>query len=261
MGTPPFVGSNPTRSVSLSLAISVLPGSKAAMPTPAVISQLSSVAVKRLGGNLRLLALYGSAADRPLEAHDLDFFLIVDAVENCVTQATRNCRDLFPSVQFFVLSADEYASLPGFFRFQFAFARTLAGDLALPPPTRDDAIDSITHGYTDTLRTIRQQLKRRDWTIGDDWARQVWWNLKSFKYATLDLCWLLRRERPTDIGRAALILEAEGLSAAAQALTEWPSSLETLASRLKREPISWVLHWEPRIAAAYTEVRPYLREK
>lgn len=231
------------------------------MPTPTVISQLSAIATKRLGGNLRLLALYGSAADRPLEAHDLDFFLVVDAVENCVTHATRDCRDLFPQVQFFVLSASEYTVLPGFFRFQFAFADILAGELALPTPTREDALDSITHGYTDTLRTIRQQLKRRDWAIGDDWARQVWWNLKSFRYATFDLCWLLRRERPTDTGRAALILEAEGLSAAARALTEWPADLETLATRLKRDPISWVLHWEPRISAAYTEIRPYLRGK
>ena len=231
------------------------------MPTPALINQLSSIAIKRLGGNLRLLALYGSAADRPLEAHDLDFFLVVDAVENCVTHATRDCRDVFPPVQFFVLSAAEYDALPGFYRFQFAFARPLAGDLTLPVPAREDAIDSITHGYTDTLRTIRQQFKRRDWAIGDDWARQVWWNLKSFKYATLDLCWLLRRERPTDIGRAALILEAEGLSAAARALTEWPDGIETLAARLKRDPISWVLHWEPRISAAYAEVRPYLRGK
>ena len=231
------------------------------MPTPDIISQLSAIAVKRLGGNLRLLALYGSAADRPLEAHDLDFFLVVDAVENCVTHATRDCRDLFPQVQFFVLSASEYAVLPGFFRFQFAFANVLAGNLALPTPTREDAVDSITHGYTDTLRTIRQQLKRREWAIGDDWARQVWWNLKSFRYATLDLCWLLRRERPTDISRAALILEAEGLSAAARTLTEWPADLETLATRLKRDPISWVLHWEPRLSAAYAEIRPYLRGK
>ena len=230
------------------------------MPTPDVINQLSSVAAKRLGGNLRLLALYGSAADRPLEANDLDFFLVVDAVENCVTHATRDCRDLFPKVQFFVLSASEYEVLPGFFRFQLAFAQSLAGDLTLPVPTHEDAIDSITHGFTDTLRTIRQQFKRREWAIGDDWARQVWWNLKSFQYATLDVCWLLRRERPTNIERAALILEAEGLSAAARALTEWPD-LETLATRLKRNPISWVLHWEPRIAAAYAEVRPYLRGK
>ena len=230
------------------------------MPTSAVISQLSTVAAKRLGGNLRLLALYGSAADRPLEAHDLDFLLVVDSVESCVTIATRDCRDLFPQVQFFVLSAEEYAALPGFYRFQFAFARTLAGDLSLPEPTREDAMDSITHGFTDTLRTMRQQFKRREWAIGDDWARQVWWNLKSFRYATLDLCWLLRRERPTDIGRAALILEAEGLTGAARALTEWPT-LEALAVRLKRDPISWLLHWEALVAAAYAESRPYLRGK
>ncbi len=230
------------------------------MPTAAVITQLADVAAKRLGGNLRLLALYGSAADRPQEAHDLDFLLIVDDVESCVTYATRDCRDLFPQVQFFVLSAEEYASLPGFYRFQFAFARKLSGDLALPVPTREDAVDSITHGYTDTLRTLRQQFKRREWAMADDWARQVWWNLKSFKYATLDVCWLLRRERPSDIGRAALILEAEGLENAAHALTEWPD-LETLAQRLRRDPLSWVMRWEPLLTAAYTEVRPYLRGK
>lgn len=230
------------------------------MPTTAVISQLAGTAAKRLGGNLRLLALYGSAADRPQEAHDLDFLLVVDAVESCVTHATRDCRDLFPQVQFFVLSADEYAVLPGFYRFQFAFAHKLSGDLSLPVPTREDAVDSITHGYTDTLRTLRQQFKRREWAMADDWARQVWWNLKSFKYATLDVCWLLRRERPTDIGRAALILEAEGLESAARALTEWPD-LEPLAKRLLRDPLSWVQRWEPLIAAAYTEVRPYLRGK
>lgn len=230
------------------------------MPSDALISQLASVAAKRLGGNLRLLALYGSGADRPAQAHDLDFFLVVDAVENCVTQATRGCRDLYPSVQFFVLSSDEYEALPGFFRFQFAFARKLAGDLALPMPTREDAVDSITHGFTDTLRTLRQQLKRREWAIGDDWAMQVWWNLKSFKYATLDVCWLLRRERPTDADRAAVVLEAEGLDRAARALTEWPD-LPTLTRRLRRDPLSWVLHWEPRVAAAYAEVRPYLRGK
>ena len=117
------------------------------MPAPVLIDQLSQIATKRLGGNLRLLALYGSAADRPLEAHDLDFFLVVDAVENCVTHATRDCRDLFPQVQFFVLSAEEYAVLPGFFRFQFAFARQLAGDLTLPLPSREDAMA--------TLRTLR----------------------------------------------------------------------------------------------------------
>ena len=230
------------------------------MPSPAVISQLAAVTVKRLGGNQRLLALYGSAADRPQGAHDLDFLLVVDAVEDCVTHATRDCRDRFPPVQFFVLSAEEYALLPGFYRFQFAFARPLAGDLALPPPTRADAVDSIAHGYTDTLRTLRQQFKRREWAIADDWARQVWWNLKSFKYASLDVCWLLRGERPTDPDRAALILEAEGLSKAARALTEWPD-LEPLAQRLTRDPLPWILQWEARVAAAYAEVRPYLRGK
>ena len=139
MGTPPFVGSNPTRSAIFSREALCLRSSWeqiAAMPTPAVISQLSSIAAKRLGGNLRLLALYGSAADRPLEAHDLDFFLVVDAVENCVTHATRDCRDVFPSVQFFVLSADEYAVLPGFYRFQLAFAQSLCrrSDPARPDP-------------------------------------------------------------------------------------------------------------------------------
>ena len=230
------------------------------MPSADVISQLAATAARRLGGNLRLLALYGSGADRPQEAHDLDFLLVVDYVENCVTHATRDCRDLFPQVQFFVLSATEYASLPGFYRFQFAFARVLEGALALPTPTREDAIDSITHGYTDTLRTLRQQFKRREWAMGDDWVRQVWWNLKSFQYATLDLCWLLRRERPTDKSRAALILEAEGLSEAARALTEWPD-LETAAQRLKRDPISWLMYWEPLITAAYSEVRATLRGK
>ncbi len=230
------------------------------MPSAALIQQLVSVAAKRLGGNLRLLALYGSAAARPQEAHDLDFLLVVDDVESCVTYATRDCRAIFPQVQFFVLTAAEYALLPAFYRFQFAFARQLSGDLALPVPTREDAVDSITHGYTDTLRTLRQQFKRREWAMADDWARQVWWNLKSFKYATLDVCWLLRRERPTDPDRAALILEAEGLSHAARALTEWPE-LEPLAQRLRRDPLSWIMHWEPLIAAAYTEVRPYLRGK
>ncbi len=230
------------------------------MPNPDVIPQLAQIAAKRLGGNLRLLALYGSGADRPAQAHDLDFLLVVDAVESCVAEATRDCRALYPSVQFFVLSAEELQVLPGFYRFQFAFARLLDGDLTLPAPTREDAVDSITHGFTDTLRTLRQQLKRREWAIGDDWARQVWWNLKSFKYATLDACWLLRRERPTDVDRAAVILEAAGLDAAARALTEWPD-LETLARRLTRDPLSWVLHWEPRIAAAYADVRPLLRGK
>ncbi len=230
------------------------------MPSQALISQLTKVATKRLGGNLRLLALYGSAADQPEAAHDLDFLLVVDAVENCVTHATRDCRDLFPQIQFFVLSTEEYAALPGFFRFQFAFAHSLGGDLALPAPTREDAVDSITHGYTDTLRTLRQQFKRREWAMADDWARQVWWNLKSFKYASLDVCWLLRCERPTDTERAAVILEAAGLANASRALTEWPD-LDTAANRLLRDPLSWLLHWEPRIAAAYAEVRPLLRGK
>ena len=60
--------------------------------------------------------------------------------------------------------------------------------------------------------------------------------------------------------RAALILEAEGLAHCAKVLTEWPE-LEPLAQRLLRDPLSWVLHWEPLIAAAYAEVRPYLRGK
>ena len=124
---------------------------------------------------------------------------------------------------------------PAFIRFQFAFARVLGGDLTLPVPTREDAVESITHGYTDTLRTLRQQFKRREWAMADDWARQVWWNLKSFKYATLDVCWLLRRERPTDPERAALILEAEGLTHAARALTEWPD-LEPLAPAAPARP-------------------------
>jgi len=230
------------------------------MPTQAVIQQLATVAAKRLGGNLRLLALYGSAADRPQTAHDLDFLLVVDDVENCVTFATRDCRDIFPQVQFFVVSVAEYAALPSFFRFQFAFAHVLSGNLPLPVPTREDAIEAITHGYTDTLRTLRQQFKRREWAMADDWARQVWWNLKSFKYATLDVCWLLRCERPTDISHAALILEAEGLTNAARALTEWPS-LETAAQRLLRDPIPWLKYWEALINAAYAEVRPCLRGK
>ena len=61
---------------------------------------------------------------------------------------------------------------------------------------REDALESITHGFTDSLRTLRQQFKRREWAIADDWARQSWWNLKSFRYALLDTCWLLREERP-----------------------------------------------------------------
>lgn len=227
------------------------------MPSAALIEELANVAARRLGGNLRLLALYGSAAADPPAAHDLDFLLVVDAVESCVTYATRDCRDLFQNVQFFVLNSAEYAALPGFYRFQCAFARPLRGDLTLPTPTRADALDSITQGYTDTLRTLRQQFKRREWAIADDWARQVWWNLKSFKYATLDVCWLLRRERPRDVGRAALILQAEGLENAARAVTEWPD-LETAAGQLKREPIPWLLRWEHLVSAAYAEVRPLL---
>ena len=227
------------------------------MPSAALIEELATVAARRLGGNLRLLALYGSAAERPEAAHDLDFLLVVDAVENCVTLATRDCRDLFPNVQFFVLNAAEFAALPGFYRFQCAFARPLRGSLALPAPTRADAVASVTQGYTDTLRTLRQQFKRREWALGDDWARQVWWHLKSFKYATLDVCWLLRGERPRDVGRAALILQAEGLEAAARAVTEWPG-LEAAADQLMQEPIAWLMRWEHLISVAYAEVRPLL---
>ena len=228
------------------------------MPSAGLVEDLVSVAARRLGGNLRLLALYGSAADNPEAAHDLDFLLVVDAVESCVTHATRDCRDRFPNVQFLVLNSAEYAVLPGFYRFQCAFARPLRGNLALPTPTRADAVVSITQGYTDTLRTLRQQFKRREWAIADDWARQVWWNLKSFKYATLDVCWLLRRERPRDVGRAALILQAEGLENAARAVNEWPD-LETAAQELKREPIAWLMRWEHLVSAAYAEVRPLLK--
>lgn len=230
------------------------------MPSASLIDDLAEIAARRLGGNLRLLALYGSAATVPETAHDLDFLLVVDAVENCVTYATQDCRDRFPQVQFFVLNASEYAALSHFYRFQFAFARMLSGDLALPEPRREDAVEAITHGFTDTLHTLRRQLKRREWAIGDDWGRQVWWNLKSFKYATLDVCWLLRRERPTDIERAALILEAEGMTQAARAVTEWPD-LETAARQLKQNPLGWIARWEPLIAAAYGEVRPLLRSK
>ena len=230
------------------------------MPSAALIEELTAVAAGRLGGNLRLLGLYGSAAEQPERAHDLDFLLVVDAVESCVTQATRDCRDLSPNVQFFVLSAAEYAVLPAFYRFQFAFARPLRGDLPLPAATREDAYESITHGFTDSLRTLRQQFKRREWAIADDWARQCWWNLKSFKYALLDTCWLLRGERPHDTDRAAVILEAAGLDNAARAVVEWPS-LETAVRLLKQSPLPWVMRWEALIAAAYTEVRPVLRRK
>jgi len=230
------------------------------MPNAALIEHLATVCAKRLGGNLRLLALYGSGAENPLAAHDLDFFLVVDAVENCVPQATQKCRDIYPSVQFFVLSTEEYRVLPAFYRFQFAFARPLRGELALPPALRTDAVDSILQGYTDTLRTMRQQFKRREWAIADDWARQVWWDLKSFKYATLDFCWLLRGERPQDVGRAALILQVQGLSAAAQAVSEWPD-LETAATQLKTEPLRWLRRWEKLVSAAFAEVRPLLVSK
>ncbi len=228
------------------------------MPSAALIEELERTASRRLGGNLRLLALYGSAADDPEAAHDLDFLLVVDAVESCVTHATRDCRDLFPNVQFFVLNSAEYALLPGFYRFQWAFGRVLRGNLVLPEPRRADALISIAQGYTDSLRVLRQQFKRREWAIADDWARQVWWNLKSFKYATLDVCWLLRRERPRDVGRAALILQAEGLECAARAVSEWPD-LDTAANELKHEPIAWLMRWEHLIAAAYAEVRPLLK--
>ena len=230
------------------------------MPSASLIDQLVDTAARRLGGNLELLAIYGSAADNPQTAHDLDFLLVVDAVENCVTYATRDCRDLYPNVQFFVVNTREYAILPAFYRFQFAFAKPLRGSLALPAPSRRDAEEAIRHGYTDTLRTLRQQFKRRDWSAGDEWVRQVWWSLKSFKYATLDVCWLLRQERPRDISRAALILEAEGLVSAAQAINEWPD-LETAAKQLLNNPIAWLMRWEPLITAAYAEVMPLLRTK
>jgi hypothetical protein len=227
------------------------------MPSAELIEELAAIAAHRLGGNLRLLALYGSAAEQPEAAHDLDFFLVVEAVENCVTLATRDCRDISPNVQFFVLSSAEYLLLPAFYRFQCAFARPLRGTLPLPLPTKSDAVVSITQGFTDSLRTIRQQFKRREWAIADDWARQVWWNLKSFKYATLDTCWLLRQERPRDVGRAALILQAEGLEIAAAALTAWPD-LEAAAAQLKHEPIAWLMRWEHLISTAYGEVRRLL---
>jgi hypothetical protein len=230
------------------------------MPSSTLIEELAVIVERRLGGNLRLLGLYGSAAGRPEAAHDLDFLLVVDAVESCVPPATQDCRDRYPSVQFFVLSAAEYALLPGFYRFQFAFVQSLRGDLALPPALREDAIDSITHGFTDSLRTLRQQFKRREWAIADDWARQSWWNLKSFKYALLDVCWLLRGERPHDPDRADVILRAAGMDRAAQAVSEWPD-LETAATLLKNAPLTWIMRWEAQIAAAYTEVRPLLRAK
>lgn len=230
------------------------------MPSAALIEELATVAAKRLGGNLRLLALYGSAVENPAAAHDLDFFLVVDAVENCVTHATQSCRDIYPNIQFFVMNTAEYAVLPPFYRFQFTFARPLRGSLALPETRRTDAIDSVLQGFTDSLRTMRQQYKRRDWAIADDWARQVWWDLKSFKYALLDFCWLLRGERPFDVGRAALILQVQGLDNAARAVAEWPD-LETAATQLKTEPLRWLMRWEKLITLAYAEVRPLLKFK
>lgn len=230
------------------------------MPSDALIEELATVAARRLGGNLRLLGLYGSAAQAPERAHDLDFLLVVDAVENCVTYATRDCRDIYSKVQFFAVNAAEFAALPAFYRFQFAFVRPLRGQLALPPARREDAVESITHGFTDSLRTIRQQFKRREWAIADDWARQVWWNLKSFKYALLDVCWLLRGERPTDVERATVILEGAGLDKCARAVSEWPD-LEGAARQLKQSPIPWLLRWEALITASYAEVRPLLRVK
>jgi hypothetical protein len=228
------------------------------MRQASVIDELSGTAARRLGGNLRLLGIYGSGSVRPSTAHDLDFLLVVDAVESCVTYATRDCRKLSPNVQFFVLSTAEYAALPAFYRFQFAFARKLRGDLDLPEPQKVDAIQAIEQGFTDTLRTLRQQFKRDEWAAADDWGRQVWWNLKSFKYALLDTCWLLRAERPQDIERGALILEAEGLPGSAKALIEWPE-LNVASKELLNQPIDWILRWESRIAAAYTEVRGHLQ--
>ena len=263
------MGSNPTRSAIcphpafssagyyLDLRLTFNRPLRQFMRQANVVDEIVSTASRRLGGNLRLLGLYGSGAVRPSTAHDLDFLLVVDAVENCVTFATRDCRDISPNVQFFVLNAAEYAMLPGFYRFQFAFVRKLSGNLELPPALRQDAVQSITHGFTDTLRTLRQQYKRREWNVADDWARQVWWNLKSFKYALLDTCWLLRGERPRDEERAALILEAEGLPRSAQAMTEWPD-LEQAAEQLKTKPLIWISNWEPLITASYAEVRKLL---
>ena len=231
------------------------------MPTQRMVEQLAALAGNRLGGNLRLLGIYGSGSTRPEAAPDLDFLLVVDYVENCVTYASRDCRDLYPNVQFFVLSAAEYACLPRFFRFQFAFAHKLLGDLELPEPSREDAVESIQHGFTDTLRTLRQQFKRREWAIADDWARQTWWNLKSFKYALHDTCWLLRQQRPPDAETASLILLSEGMNASAEALTDWPASVEIAAQQLLRNPLPWIVRWERRVSAAYGEVRPYLHLK
>jgi hypothetical protein len=230
------------------------------METQKLISSLSDVVERRLGGNLRLFGVYGTGADATDLSTDLDFVLVCDFVENCVTYATRDCRDIYPSVQFFVVNASEYAMLPRYYRFQFAFARKLLGDLELPAPTREDAIESIEHGFVDTLRTMRQQFKRREWIIADDWARQTWWNLKSFKYALLDTCWLIRGTRTRDIESASLTLLGEGLDRAASAIVDWPKSLDIAAEQLTYDPLIWVAKWESRISAAYAEVRPYLKK-
>ncbi len=62
----------------------------------ALVDQLALVASKRLGGNLRLLAIYGTAADNPARAHDIDFLMVVDDIACCAAHATRDCRDLSP---------------------------------------------------------------------------------------------------------------------------------------------------------------------
>jgi hypothetical protein len=228
------------------------------MQTQKLITNMSEIVEKRLGGNLRLFGVYGSGADAAQATSDLDFILVCDYAENCVTYATRECRDLFPSVQFFVVTAQEYALLPRYYKFQFAFAKKLVGDLELPQPTREDAIESIEHGFIDTLRTLRQQFKRREWTIADDWARQTWWNLKSFKYALMDTCWLIRGSRTRDIEAASLILLSEGLNSSASAILDWPKTLDVAAQQLTHDPLIWVTKWEARINASYSEVRPYL---
>ena len=207
-----------------------------------------------------MLGVFGSAAENPVSAHDIDFFLVVDAVEHCVTYATQDCRARFPQVQFFVMSAEEYARIPTIFRFQIAFAYKITGDLALPIPTQEDAAEAICHGFTDSLRTLRQQFKRNEWTSADDWARQVWWSLKSFKYALLDLCWVIRETRPRDPEVAAVILEGHGLNNCARAVTEWPS-LEEASSQLTREPLVWIHRWELIISAAYAEAATVIKKR
>ena len=230
------------------------------MPSDSLVQELAAIAAGRLGGNLRLLAVYGSAADHPQSAHDIDFILVVDAVESCVTHATQDCRDHYRKVQFFVLNAQEYADLPPVFRFQFTAARKIAGDLSLPTPSIRDAVEAVQHGFTDSLRTLRQQFKRREWAAADDWARQVWWSLKSFKYALYDLCWIIRGERITDPLRAALVLEAEGCTKCARAITEWPS-LENASSQLLKDPIQWIHRWELLLSGAYLEARMLLKNR